>query len=93
MKFKYLCLALVLAMASCGSNTNSKNAEEVEENIVVIDSKSYTAEDIKKEMLRTWIAYKEYGDPNHWRHIAQANGITNPMALRPGQVLNIVPLP
>ena len=60
MKFKYLCLALVLAMASCGSNTNSKNAEEVEENIVVIDSKSYTAEDIKKEMLRTWIAYKEY---------------------------------
>ncbi len=40
----------------------------------------------------SWIAYKEYGDPNHWRHIANTNGITNPMALRAGQVLNIVPL-
>lgn len=40
-----------------------------------------------------WIAYQEYGDPAHWRHIAQTNGLTNPMELQPGQVLKLVPLP
>ena len=40
-----------------------------------------------------WIAYKEYGDPAHWRHIAQTNNLTNPFDLRPGQILKLVPLP
>lgn len=41
----------------------------------------------------SWIAYKKYGHPKHWRHIAKANGITNPMALEAGQILEIVELP
>jgi nucleoid-associated protein YgaU len=40
-----------------------------------------------------WIAYQEYGDSAHWRHIAETNNLPNPRALRPGQVLNLVPLP
>jgi hypothetical protein len=33
------------------------------------------------------IAAAEYGDPGQWRPIARANGITDPLALRPGQRL------
>ena len=40
-----------------------------------------------------WIAYQEYGDPAHWRHIAETNDLDNPMDLHPGQVLKLVPLP
>lgn len=40
-----------------------------------------------------WIAHQEYGDPAHWRHIAETNNLANPMDLRPGQVLKLVPLP
>jgi len=39
-----------------------------------------------------WIAYQEYGDPAHWRHIAETNDLENPMELRPGQVLHLAPL-
>jgi hypothetical protein len=39
-----------------------------------------------------WIAYQEYGDSTQWRRIAEANGITNPLDLRPGQVLSVPPL-
>jgi Contractile injection system tube protein len=37
----------------------------------------------------TWIAYKEYGDPNRWRVIADANGLTNVRRLTPGTYLEI----
>ncbi len=40
-----------------------------------------------------WIAYQEYGDPAYWRHIAAANRLANPQDLRPGQVLQLIPLP
>jgi nucleoid-associated protein YgaU len=36
-----------------------------------------------------WIAYKEYGDTNLWRVIADANRLTQVRRLRPGQVLEI----
>ncbi|MGH2717152.1 MAG: LysM peptidoglycan-binding domain-containing protein [Actinomycetota bacterium] len=39
------------------------------------------------------IAYKEYGDATRWRRIAQANGIDDPMVLRPGTRLLIPPAP
>ena len=39
-----------------------------------------------------WIAYKEYGDPNKWRFIAETNNLDNPMSLHSGQVLKLVPL-
>jgi len=40
-----------------------------------------------------WIAYQEYGDSAYWRHIAETNNLANPLDLRPGQVLKLVPLP
>lgn len=40
-----------------------------------------------------WIAATEYGDPTLWRLIAEHNGLDNPLALQPGQVLFIPPLP
>ncbi len=40
----------------------------------------------------SWIAYKEYGDPNQWRFIAETNNLDNPLDLHPGQVLKLVPL-
>jgi nucleoid-associated protein YgaU len=33
------------------------------------------------------IAYREYGDPAMWRHIAERNGIDDPMRLRAGTTL------
>jgi nucleoid-associated protein YgaU len=36
------------------------------------------------------IAAQEYGDPALWREIARANGVVNPLGLRPGDVL-VVP--
>ncbi len=38
------------------------------------------------------IAAEEYGESRHWRHIAEANGIDNPLRLRPGTRLAIPPL-
>jgi hypothetical protein len=37
------------------------------------------------------IAFHEYGDPKRWRVIAEANGIANPLKIRPGQRLIIPP--
>jgi nucleoid-associated protein YgaU len=40
-----------------------------------------------------WIAYQEYGNPAHWRHIAETNDLADPGALQAGQILKLVPLP
>jgi nucleoid-associated protein YgaU len=39
-----------------------------------------------------WIAASEYGEARHWRHIAHANGLDNPMQLPPGMILQLPPL-
>lgn len=39
------------------------------------------------------IAYQEYGHPAHWRHIAEANGMLDPLDLRPGMILSLPPIP
>jgi nucleoid-associated protein YgaU len=44
---------------------------------------------VKEGQTLDWIAYKEYGDPAFWRHLAQINNLDNPRDLRPGQVLNL----
>ena len=36
-----------------------------------------------------WIAYREYGDPTLWRHIAEANNLMNPKKIYPGQILRL----
>ena len=38
------------------------------------------------------IAYEEYGDPSHWRTIADRNDITNPRQLSAGETLELPPL-
>jgi hypothetical protein len=38
------------------------------------------------------IAFDEYGDATEWRRIAEANALTHPLRLRPGQRLVIPPL-
>lgn len=35
------------------------------------------------------IAYGEYGDPAHWRALAEVNGIDDPLRLRPGHIVLI----
>ena len=35
------------------------------------------------------IAHDAYGDPNHWRVIAEANGVDNPLHVRRGTALNL----
>jgi hypothetical protein len=39
-----------------------------------------------------YIAHREYGESRHWRHIAEANGIDDPIRLRPGTVLQLPPI-
>jgi nucleoid-associated protein YgaU len=39
------------------------------------------------------IAAREYGEAHHWRHIAQANQLDDPLHVRPGRVLALPPLP
>lgn len=39
-----------------------------------------------------WIAFQEYGDAAHWRHIAKVNKLLNPLKLHTGQILKITPL-
>lgn len=42
------------------------------------------------EGMSLWmLAHKEYGDCEKWRVIAKANGIENPLDLKPGQMLKI----
>jgi nucleoid-associated protein YgaU len=37
------------------------------------------------------VAYAEYGDPNGWRRLAEANDIDDPLRLRDGVVLHVPP--
>ena len=40
---------------------------------------------------RVWrgLLYEEYGDPEKWKEIARENHITNPLQVKPGQVLRL----
>ena len=38
------------------------------------------------------IAWKEYDDPSEWRRIAEANGIDDPLSLKPGTKLLVPPI-
>ena len=48
---------------------------------------------ILKEGDSLWhLAYREYGDPQQWRFIAETNGIDNPMDITPGSKIMLAPL-
>ncbi len=38
------------------------------------------------------IAFEHYGDVGYWRHLADTNDLRDPMRLKPGQLLKLVPL-
>ncbi len=42
----------------------------------------------EKEQLWHY-AWEEYGDAEHWREIAERNGIRNPLAVEPGMVIHL----
>ena len=43
-----------------------------------------------REGMQLWdIAYMEYGDPDLWKMIAKANGILNPLDIRPGTTIKL----
>jgi Contractile injection system tube protein/LysM domain len=71
-------------------NVTLKEYREVEVQVKEVELRS---SDLTKRWIVTqgdslWsIAAKEYGDPNDWRRIADANGIDNPRILVPGQDL------
>jgi hypothetical protein len=47
---------------------------------------------VEKGQRIEWIAYNVFGMTSAWRHLADTNNLLNPTALRPGQILKIVPL-
>ena len=47
---------------------------------------------VKRGETLSSIAGEKYGDPGLWRPIAEENGMDDPMALEPGQVLIIPPI-
>ncbi len=78
----------VRAMLTC----QFKQYQRAQETMMELDL--HSANVPKTYMVRrrdtlTRIAAEMYNDPAMWRHIAKANGITNPRALSPGQVLMI----
>jgi hypothetical protein len=48
---------------------------------------------LKEGETLDWIAAQEYGNSNHWRYIAEVNGIDNPFKVTPGTVIALPPLP
>lgn len=51
----------------------------------------YAVYTVKEGDSIDWIAFKEYGSSNLWRHLAGANNLDDPHHLRAGQQLLIVP--
>ncbi len=59
---------------------------------------SYSEPGLKKRMVRprdtlAGIAFEEYGNPNNWRLIADANRIDDPLGIEPGQIIAIPKAP
>ncbi len=53
----------------------------------------YRSHTVRQRETLDGIAAAEYGEARHWRYIAEANHIDNPLTLRPGRVLRLPPLP
>jgi nucleoid-associated protein YgaU len=47
---------------------------------------------VKQGETLNLIAAEEYDDPAEWRRIAEANGIADPMDVKPGTVLVLPPI-
>ncbi|MBQ1500535.1 MAG: LysM peptidoglycan-binding domain-containing protein [Sphingomonas sp.] len=63
----------------------------------LIDPRRNSADKTKRRVIASddsiWLlANREYGNPRDWRLIARQNGIADPRAIRPGDVLVVPPL-
>jgi hypothetical protein len=68
--------------------------EFIEVKVLVQQNPTQSADHRKTRTVRAGdridtIAAEEYGDPAKWRLVAEANGLNDPTALRPGDVLNL----
>jgi Contractile injection system tube protein/LysM domain len=79
-------VAKATAKSSGGGTKRQNPAKQNPTTIAIGGIRSYTVRD--GDSLQS-IAYAAYGDPNHWRLIADANGVDDPIRLRRGQVLAI----
>jgi nucleoid-associated protein YgaU len=76
----------VRATATCTFRQWQSNTSDLkEQNLMSADVAKVWV--VKHGQTLASIASREYGDPRKWRPIAQANGIDDPMSLRPGAVL------
>jgi nucleoid-associated protein YgaU len=63
----------------------------------LIDPRRKSADKTKRRVMSSdasiWtLANREYGDPRDWRLIARSNHVSDPLAIRPGDVLIVPPL-
>ncbi|HEY93628.1 MAG TPA: LysM peptidoglycan-binding domain-containing protein [Dehalococcoidia bacterium] len=63
------------------------------QNPTTVGNPGYKQRTIREGDTIDWIAFEEYGDSAMWRFIADNNNLDNPMKLKPGQMLAIVPIP
>lgn len=68
--------------------------QEISADITAGGAEPESSDVVKSRVLRRGetlhgLAAEEYGDPAKWRHIATANGITNPRMVPPGTALTI----
>lgn len=69
---------------------------EYNEAEVIVQSRSRPEEEPQQYIIRqgdtlSSIAYQAYGDASKWRKLAEANGIINPRAIKPGTALVLPP--
>ena len=63
------------------------------QNPTTVSIPGYRQRLVKEGDTIDWIAFEEYGDASRWRHIAAINNLDDPLAIHPGQLLAIAPLP
>jgi len=61
------------------------------QNPTTVSLPGYRQRLVKEGETIDWIAFEEYGDASRWRYIAATNGLDDPLAIRPGQLLAIAP--
>jgi nucleoid-associated protein YgaU len=79
----------VRATASLQLQETEDEADKPGQNPTSFAEPGIRTREIRPHDSLPWIAYEEYGDANQWRRIAEANGILDPMALSPGDLLSI----
>jgi hypothetical protein len=83
----------VRATASITLQEAQDEKEQKKQNPTSGSPPGYRRREVRPHDSLPLIAYEEFGDAGHWRSIALANGIDDPLAISPGQILAIPPEP